>query len=157
MNTRSGDPRYPFVRHLPLQKAADFGTTRKNKVMAQLPTTITLNVGSPAADRVYTRAESSNPGVALYYAASPNGDLAGRPSLTVRHNNSSSGLVTTIAQFREPVLNTSTGKYDSWIQSDLKVTRPDTAPLQDAKTGMELVEEFLETSNVRDALAEMSY
>jgi len=123
-----------------------------------LPTTsFTLNVGSPAADRVFTKAEAPNPGLALYYAPSPNGDLAGRTSLTVRHNASASGLVTTIAQFREPVLNASTGKYDSWIQSDVKVTRPDTAPLQAAKTGLELIEEFLELSDVRDALAGMSY
>lgn len=126
--------------------------------MATLPTsTITLNVGSPAADKVFTRVESPTPGVALYHAPSPNGDLAGRTSLTVRHNTSKSGLVTTIAQFRVPVLNDSTGKYDSWIQGDIKITRPDTAAIQAAKDVMECIEEFLEVSNVRDALAEGSY
>lgn len=123
-----------------------------------LPTTpITLNVGSPAADRVFTRVESPNPGVALYHAPSPNGDLAGRTTLTVRHNTSSSGLVTSICQFRQPVLNDSTGKYDSWLQGDIKLTRPDTAAIQAAEDMLEMLEELLEVSGVRDAIAEGSY
>jgi len=123
-----------------------------------LPTTsFTLNVGSPAADVIYSRAEAPNPGVALFMAPSPNGDLAGRTIATVRHNQSSSGLVTTIVQFRKPVLNEVTGKYDSWIQGDVKLTRTADAPIQGTKDMAETLEEFLEVADVRDALAEASY
>lgn len=125
--------------------------------MATIPTTITLNVGSPAADAVFNKVESPSPGVTLLVAASPTGDLAGRWLLTQRHNLSKSGLMTSLTQFRIPVQNAVTGLYDTWIQGDLKITRPDTAPLQKAKTVMELIEEYLETANVRDAIAEGSY
>lgn len=126
--------------------------------MANLPTTnITLNVGSPAADIVFVPQQAPTPGVTMYAANSPTGDLAGRQIMTNRHNTSASGLVTTIVQVRKPVLNSSTGLYDSWIQGDIKLTRPASAPIQGAKDMLEILEEYLEVTDVRNALAEANY
>lgn len=125
--------------------------------MALPATTITLNVGSPAADRVYTRQESPTPGVAVYHAPSPNGDLAGQSVLTVRHNRSSAGLMQTILQFKRPIQNAVTGKYDSYLQADVKVTRFDTATLASVDEILEEAQEVLAVSGVRSALGQASY
>lgn len=76
-----------------------------------LPATVTLNVGSPAANVVF--ANPTRMGKAVQYTApSPNGDLAGQLSLIVSTETTKSGVERTLRKIVEPVLDSVTGKYD---------------------------------------------
>jgi hypothetical protein len=126
------------------------------QVMANLPSSFAIDVTN-GVDKTYAAAATSQLGVKQYFAASPEGDLAGRPTCKVRHSVSASGLVSTNVQFRTPILNGVTEKYDSWIQGDIKLTRSDlhgTAAVEDM---IETLEEFLEVADVRAALASGNY
>lgn len=106
-----------------------------------LPTTITLNVGSPAADLVFANSIQLSGSKRVYYAPSPQGDLQGRPTLTVSHETTKAGVVRTNLQVIIPVWNVSKLAYDGFIKSDLTLTRPLTAPTAQADKALECVQE----------------
>jgi hypothetical protein len=60
-------------------------------------------------------------------------------------------------QFKRPILNATTGKYDSYLQCDIKCSRFDTAPLADVDEILEEAQEVLAVSGVRSAIGAASY
>jgi len=102
--------------------------------LAMLPDTITLNVGSPAADRVFTVAQRTGTQT-LYYAPSANNDLAGRFVLRVSHNVGATSLVGSLVQFKAPYQTA--GEYGDYVQLNQSLNRPSDADL-------DLVDEVLE-------------
>jgi hypothetical protein len=101
-----------------------------------LPDTITLNTGSPAADRIFSIASRQN-GITTYYAPSPTDDLAGRPSLVVKQTESG-GLMRSLVQFKFPYADAA-GDYSDHIQKNMTLIRPKAATLT-------LVDEVLESA-----------
>jgi len=116
-----------------------------------LPSTITLNVGSPAADVVYGPKQTLG-STSIFYAPSPNSDLAGRPTLRVSHETTKSGVVRTLIQVRKPVLDAVTGKYVKPLQANLVLQRDGLSTLAEADEVLETIQEFLAVTDVRDAL-----
>lgn len=104
-----------------------------------LSTSYTLNVGSPAADVVFNVSYREG-NESVYYADSPNGDLAGRYVLRVSHDESSSGLVRSLLQFKKPYQVS--GEYGQHIQANVTLTRPATAALADVDEVLEMVQEI---------------
>lgn len=120
-----------------------------------LPTTITLNIGSPAADVVFTQA-SRQGNEAIYFAPSPQGDLEGRPQLRVAHETTKSGLVRTLCRFSFPVYVSSTATYDGAITASHTLVRKNNAPLATADKVLEAAQEVLAVSGVRSSLGDAS-
>jgi hypothetical protein len=100
-----------------------------------LPDQITLNTGSPAADRVFTIASRQN-GVSTYYAPSPTDDLAGRPSLIIKQTESGE-LMRSLVQLKFPYATD--GAYNDHVQMNMTCIRPKAATLT-------LVDEVLESA-----------
>jgi len=121
-----------------------------------LPSTITLNVGDPAADRVYTR-EPSSGNLARYTAPSPNNDLAGRSILDIEHKTISKDLVSSKIQFRRPIQDANTGEYDTYLQGTIVLVRPSLADLDDVDEILEEIEEILTDSTIREDVGKASY
>lgn len=121
-----------------------------------LPDTITLNVGSPAADRVYTR-EQSNGNAAHYKAPSPNNDLAGRSTLEIEHKSVSGNLVSSKIQFKRPIQDATSGEYDSYLQGTVVLIRPAEADLDDVDELLEEIQEVFAVSTVRSDVGNASY
>jgi hypothetical protein len=121
-----------------------------------LADTITLNVGNPAADRVFERVPSSG-NSALYYADSPNNDLAGRPSLLIEHKELSGGLVQSTIRFKHPTYDATSETYPSFNQAVASVTRPATADLADIDEILEEVQEIFAITDFRTDIGEASY
>ena len=115
-----------------------------------LPSSITLNVGSPAADVVFNTS-SPQGNERIYYADSPNGDLAGRIKLRVSHETSKSGIARSLVQFRKPIANAD-GDYDTIVQVNMVATRPETAALTDVDEVLEMAEEVLAVTDVRASI-----
>jgi hypothetical protein len=113
-----------------------------------LQSSYTVNVGSPAADVVFDISARAN-GESVYYAASPNGDLGGRVKLRVAHQRTESGLVRSVLQIQEPIQNTDTGKYDSYRQVTVQLTRPETDALTDVDRLLEMIQEIWAVSGLR--------
>jgi hypothetical protein len=108
-----------------------------------LPTTVTINCGTPAADVVFTKSEDQRTGDVLYIAPSPQGDLKGR--ITIRVANtvpSSSGLARTLRQVKVPVYNSTTGEYTGFIQDAQTVIRSDATALTEVEYAMEIGNKF---------------
>jgi hypothetical protein len=120
-----------------------------------LPDTITLNVGSPAADRVYTR-EQSNGNAAQYTAPSPNNDLAGRSSLVIEHKTVSGDLVSSKVQFKRPIQDAS-GEYSTYLQGTVVLIRPAMADLDDVDELLEEIQEVFAASTVRADIGGAKY
>jgi hypothetical protein len=118
-----------------------------------LPTPITLSVGSPAADVVYDKSNGSSGQNTLYSAASPQGDLAGRLLLTVRHEETKSGLVRSNLKIRVPVYVAATTSYDGHIQADATIVRKSTAPVSVVQDVIEQLEKAL--VQLKDELAKV--
>lgn len=113
-----------------------------------LATSYTVNVGSPAADVVFD-ISSRTSGETEYYAASPNGDLGGRISLRIGHETTKSGLVRSLLQIKEPILNATTGLYDTHRQVNLVLTRPAADLLTKVDRLMEMAQEIWGVSGLR--------
>lgn len=112
-----------------------------------LPSTITLNVGSPAADVVFDdKGVSGNESV--YYAPSENGDLAGRIKLRVSHETTQAGIVKSLVQFVKPIAD-SNGDYSSFIQANAVITRNSSEALTDVDEVMEMLQEVFAITDFR--------
>lgn len=116
-----------------------------------IPSPITLNVGSPAADVVFT--DSIRNGLKLLQNAdSGQGDLAGRPALRVEHEESANGMVRSLIQFRVPQYDSTTGTYPATVQVSTVCTRPNTVTVAEVDRCLEMMQEVLAVSGVRTAI-----
>jgi hypothetical protein len=119
-----------------------------------LPSSITLNVGSPAADIIFSGAVVSGASV-TYYAPSPQGDLEGRPSLRVSHETTKTGIVRSLVKIVVPIWDNTNKKYvGSWTKNDTLI-RPAASAVQGGKDVLEMGAEFLTASSgaYRDIIA----
>jgi hypothetical protein len=120
-----------------------------------LPNTITLNVGSPAADVVFDGKQTQG-STTIYFAPSPNSDLAGRETLRVSHETTKSGVVRSLVQVKVPIRNTETLKYDSAITANLVLARTGAATLASADRVLEMIQEVFAVTDFREAIGEAS-
>lgn len=119
-----------------------------------LPSTVTLNVGNPAADVTFESPIKNGESV-VYHAASPNDDLSGRVALKVSHEETKSGSVRTLAQVKIPQWNADKGQYtERPVQVNLVCSREGSTDLDETDRALEIMQEFLATTNVRRAIAE---
>lgn len=116
-----------------------------------LPSTITLNVGTPAADIVFADNTQLSGTSTLYFAPSAQSDLEGRPSLRVSHETTKAGVVRSLAQFLFPQFNSDSGKYEGFVKIDLVLSRSKTTKVSESLKAVEAVQEL--PVAVRDALA----
>lgn len=115
-----------------------------------LPATITLNVGSPAADVVYS--DPRRVGNAIVYTApSPQGDLAGALSLRFSSERTKGGIERTLVQFVTPLYNSTDKVYVGTRTTDLVVKRPVGASVAGSEAEIEKIQEL--SSIVRTAIA----
>jgi hypothetical protein len=116
------------------------------------PSSITLNIGSPAADVVFDD-KHAGPGAldAILMAESPNDDLTGRPRMRISHETTAKGIARSLLQLIFPVAD-SDGKYDQ-ITVNLTVLRPTKVSLAEVDRATEAMAELLDTSGVRPALS----
>lgn len=121
-----------------------------------LPTSITLNVGNPAADVTFESSPTAKPS-ATYYADSPNNDLAGRRKLEVEHKTLANGLVSSKVQFVHPVLDAESGEYDSYLQGTMTLVRPAKADLDDVDELLEEIQEIFAVTDFREDIGQASY
>jgi len=114
-----------------------------------LPSTITLNVGNPAADVVFERASGAvGSNEAIYFAPSPNSDLAGRIKARVSHETTKSGIVKSLVQITEPVIDAD-GNYSSFISTNHVVNRSSKADLDEVDRVMEMAQEIWAITDFR--------
>lgn len=88
-----------------------------------LPDSITLNDGT--VNEVYSN-KIRNGSQVVYYAPSPQGDLAGRPTLTVTQEVTKAGIAKANVVLIRPVLNAATGKYDRFLKNNISSTQSGT-------------------------------
>lgn len=118
-----------------------------------LPSSITLNVGSPAADRIFTDVSAINGNSVVFSAVSPQGDLLGRPTLKISHETSAkSGLVRSLASFIVPFWDVTQDKYDGYEKADFVLNRNQKHTLQSATDMVEMMSELLAIAAVREAI-----
>jgi len=112
-----------------------------------LPDTFTLNVGATPADVVYDKSNQQT-GSTVYYAPSPNNDLAGRPSIAVSHQATADGLIKSRILVKAPYQVD--GEYGQHIQFSGVLTRPDSADLADVDEVLESVQELWAVTDFRE-------
>lgn len=115
-----------------------------------LPNTITVNVGSPAADMVFSDVQKDGNNVS-YSAASPQGDLAGMPILRFAAERSGKGIVRSVQQVRIPVYDTDSKQYKE-VTANLTLIRPDTVSTAICAKALEIICDAQAVSGVRDAM-----
>lgn len=120
-----------------------------------LPSTVTLNVGSPAADVVFSQTGDNTGGATNYVAPSPQGDLEGRPTLSVRHETTNSGLVRTNVKIKVPQYDDTNDVYVGHEQVDITSVRRASHATTETDRCLEMAEKFL--TNQRDELAQAEY
>lgn len=110
--------------------------------MSELPATITVNVGNPAADVVYTKHEGPK-GQVLYMAPSPQGDLTGRPIIEIEYKDGKNDLAHANVKLRTPHYNGATSDYDGHAQVGFPVIRPGHFETQFTRDCCETMCEFI--------------
>lgn len=108
-------------------------------------------MGSPAADVVFSEVNDPQFGATSFVAPSPQGDLAGRPSIKIAHTNSKNGVERTLLQIKEPQFNATSETYDDHIQVNVTATRKTTAAVASVDRVLEMAEKAL--TQLRDELA----
>lgn len=119
-----------------------------------LPTSITLNVGSPAGDVVYDKTGMTPNGGKKYWADSAQGDLEGRPSFEVAHTTTGNGIRRSAILMRRPEFNSTTGTYDGFISTNVTLIRRPGSNIQDILDELEKISELLAVPTVREAMSE---
>lgn len=89
----------------------------------------------------------------IFYADSPQSDLAGRLRLRVSHETTKSGIVRSLAQIQIPKRDAD-GDYSSSVQLNTVLTRSSTEEIGDVHNVYTLMQYFLQTSGVQDAIVE---
>lgn len=85
-----------------------------------LPDTITLNDGT--TNEVYG-SKVRNGSVVTYYAPSPQGDIAGRPTLVISQEITKAGIAKATVNLVRPVFDTSLGKYTGFLKNSISSTQ----------------------------------
>jgi len=78
-----------------------------------LPATIGVTRLSDSASITYGDKDTEGDKT-TYYAPSPNGDLAGRLKLIYEHQVTKQGIARTVITSIRPILNATTGRYDTY-------------------------------------------
>lgn len=117
-----------------------------------LPSSITLNVGSPAADVIFTN-QVKLANEVLYNAPSAQNDLQGRPILRFSSEKRKTGIVSTLMQVKIPVWNSVLQKYDGFVTAQMTLTRGEHHPVPIAKTALEMLRECLSNNTAEVSLA----
>lgn len=121
-----------------------------------LPNTITLNVGNPAGDVIFTKSEGPGNST-LYYADSPQSDLAGRPTLEIEHKKTGDALVSSKIQFKLPEYDSSAGEYVGFIQGTTVLVRREYASLGAVDEMLEMIQEVFAVTDFRSDIGEAKY
>lgn len=122
-----------------------------------LPSTITLNVGSPAADVVYASKTALDGNAASYAAPSPQGDLTGRPTLRVSSETTKAGIERSLTGFQEPIYSSSKEAYSGYISSSYTFNRSLTVTRAVALRHVELMAKFLAVPANREAIVDAAF
>jgi hypothetical protein len=107
-----------------------------------LPSTLTLN--SVSFDEKVQLSGTS----VVYYAASPNDDLFGRPSLRISTEITKAGIARTLVSLNRPIYDDSTGKYNGFTKTDLVINRAVTAPITDLDGDVHQIKDLLGVTDV---------
>lgn len=110
--------------------------------MSELPSTVTVNVGSPAADVVYTKHEGPQ-GQVVYMAPSAQGDLTGRNTIEIVFKDGKKDLAHATAKMVAPYYNSTSEEYEGHAQASLPLTRPKAVPVQFSRDVVETIVEFI--------------
>lgn len=116
-----------------------------------LASTITVNVGSPAADVIYTDAVRSGSSI-VYYGPSAQNDLQGRKTLRVSHETRKAGVVASLVQFKLPIYDSGSSKYTGEAVVNLTLIRPGNLPVQSGKDLLESIAEFITNSSMANGI-----
>lgn len=92
-----------------------------------MQTTLTLTDGTTPVVFTYRATDAS--GINTWTAPSPQGDLAGVPSLTRGTTKTRAGIVSRALKLTHPIYNSATGKYEGTVQARLVLNAPSSAPL----------------------------
>lgn len=106
----------------------------------------TITAGALALDNVSNISGSS----IVYYAASPQGDLEGRPTLRVSHESTKAGIRRSLISLTKPIYNASLGKYQGFEKLDFVMNRPETASVAGSETSMEQMATIIALETVQD-------
>lgn len=118
-----------------------------------LPSSITVNVGTPAADVVFSDKHLGPSGrEAIYFGPSPDGDIAGRVKQRFSHDSSGNGTVRSLHQVVLPRKDAS-GKYVQPITVNLTVVRQSNVPIAEIVRAIEISQESGIIADVRAAIA----
>lgn len=122
----------------------------KNKNMG-LPSTIV------AGGFTFDDVTSLNGSTLVYYAASPQGDIAGRPSLRFSQEKTKAGIQRTLVSFVNPVWNSVSEKYVGFIKADSVLNRADSINLSYAENAYDVIHDVMAlTSTVTPVLTKGS-
>jgi len=89
----------------------------------------------------------------IFYADSPQSDLAGRFRLRVSHETTKSGIVRSLSQLQIPKRDAN-DEYSSSVQLNTVLTRSLTEDLADVHNIYTLMQYFLQTTGVQDSIVE---
>lgn len=81
-----------------------------------LPDTIALSDGTDTITYANKVREGNQ---SRYYATSPQGDIAGRPTLIVTQEVTKGGIARSTAVFSTPVFDSGTGKYTRFVKTNV--------------------------------------
>lgn len=90
----------------------------------------------------------------IYYAASPQGDLEGRPTLRVSHESTKAGIRRSLISLVKPIYSAALGKYTGFEKSDFVLNRPENASVAGAELTMEQMATILALETVQDPVTQ---
>lgn len=92
-----------------------------------LPDSITLNNGT--VDEVYGNKVRNGSSV-TYYAISPQGDIAGRPTLTISQETTKAGIAKATVTLLRPVYDVTFSKYVGFLKNSISSTQAGNQTIQ---------------------------
>lgn len=116
-----------------------------------LPSTITVNAGSPAGDKVFTGIQRDGNTV-TYAKDSPQGDLAGAWTLRFAAEQTRNGIVRSLVQLKIPVYDSETLKYVGEVTANVTLNRPATVAKQVSADALEIIREGVAQTDVAEAI-----
>lgn len=119
-----------------------------------LPSTTTLNVGSPAADVIYNKGQNTGDTVE-YIADSDQGDLTGRKTIKFAKNGVNESISRTLTQVKLPWYQD--GEYKGHAQMNITVLRPPEMPNSFVDELYETGAELLTDADIREAIVESAF
>lgn len=118
-----------------------------------LPTTITVNIGSPAADAVFSGIQRDGNTV-TYSKDSPQGDLAGAWTWRFASEQTAKGVVRSLSQLKIPVYDGTSGTYKGEVTAQITLLRPALLAKTESAKALEAIREALSQTDVAAAFVE---